>query len=51
MSNRAPTDQEIAQMWDEECKARREEIARRNRLIDAMRQAGFAKPKQEAAHG
>jgi hypothetical protein len=54
MSNHAPTDEEIAQMWDEETAARREEIARRKRLDDLMRGAGLTRdtrPKLEGAQG
>ena len=45
MSNHRPTDAEIAQKWAEAVKEARENLARRQRLADAMRSAGFATPK------
>jgi hypothetical protein len=45
MSQRKPTDQEVSDLWADECRLRREQIAARQRLDDDMRAAGFATPK------
>jgi hypothetical protein len=47
MNDKRRTDEEIAQLWEDECRAARERLAERQRLADAMRAAGFATPKQE----
>jgi hypothetical protein len=45
MSQRKPTDQEVSDLWADECRLARERLAERQRLADAMRAAGFATPK------
>ena len=45
MSQRKPTDQEVSDLWAEECRIARERMAERQRLADQMRAAGFATPK------
>jgi D-alanyl-D-alanine dipeptidase len=47
MSQRKPTDQEVSDLWADECRLARERLAERQRLDDAMRAAGFATPKKE----
>jgi hypothetical protein len=50
MNDKRRTDEEIAQLWADECRIARERMAERQRLADQMRAAGFATPKQEL-HG
>jgi len=45
VSQTAKTDDELAQMWEDEVARARQVMAERQRLQDAMRQAGFATPK------
>lgn len=51
MSSRAPTDQEIEQMWIEECARARKLIAERRRVHDAMRQAGLTRESRPVRVG
>jgi len=47
VNDKRRTDDELAQMWIDEVARARRVMAERQRLADAMRQAGFATPKQK----